>query len=355
MKQAATSEKWSLARLAEQFGAKISGDPSFEIRGVCALEPGDPRCLGFMADHRYRPALKRSRAGALVLSSEVAADYRGNALIASDPALIFARIAALFDDTYTCPVGCHDAAVVEAGATVADSAWVGAHTLIEAGARVGDRCFIGPGCVIRHGAVIGEACRLEAQIYIGARCELGARVHIWPGAVIGARGFGLARSREGWDEMPQVGVVRIGDDVEVGANTCIDRGALDDTVIGNGVKLDNHIQIGHNCRIGAHTAIAGCAGVAGSTEIGQRCMIGGAARVSGHLHITDDVVILGDAMVTRSISEAGTYGSGIPAMKVRDWRRMVGRIRRLAGVESRIQNVERRLKIAPDSKDVTGE
>lgn len=356
MKRAVTSDnKLTLARLAEQFGAKVSGDPSFEIHGICTLEPGDPHCLGFLADQRYLEALKRSRAGALVLSAEVAADYRGNALISSEPALIFARIATLFDDTYACPPGRHSAAVVEAGATVADSAWIGANTLIEAGACVGERCFIGSGCVIRRNAVIGDDCRLEALIYIGSRCELGARVHVSPGAVIGARGFGLARSEEGWEEMPQVGAVRIGDDVEVGANTCIDRGTLDDTIIGNGVKLDNHIQIAHNCRIGSHTAVAACAGIAGSTEIGKRCMIGGAAKVSGHLRIADDVVIFGDAMVTKSILEAGTYGSGIPAMKAHDWRRMVGRLRRLAGFESRIQKMERRLKIAPDPKEVSGE
>ena len=321
------------------------------MRGVCALDPGDPICLGFVADSRYCSAAQRSRAGALVMSEDLAVGYRGNALIAGDPALVFARIATLFDDTYTFVPGRHNTAVVDSSAVIGDSCYIGPHAVIESGSQIGRRSVIGPGCIVRRGAVIGEDCRLEALVYIGSRCRLGNRAHIWPGGVIGARGFGFARSLDGWEEMPQVGVVRIGNDVEIGANTCIDRGALDDTIIGDGVKLDNHIQVGHNCRIGAHTAVAACTGIAGSTEIGKRCMIGGAARLSGHLYISEDVVILGDAMVTKSIPEAGTYGSGLPSMKARDWRRLVARIRRLGSFEVRVANIERTLKIARDPEE----
>ena len=351
-----TNEKWSLYRLSRQFDARLVGDPSFEVCGICALEPGEPTSLGFVADPRYHAAARRSQAGALVISEDLAAHYQGNALVAANPGLVFARIAALFDDAYSFAAGCHQTAVVDPSATIEPGCHVGPQAVIEANCRIGARSFIGSGCVVRRGAIIGNECRLEALVYIGPRCRIGNRVHIWSGGVIGARGFGLTRSLGGWEEMPQVGAVRIGDDVEIGANTCIDRGALDDTIIEQGVKLDNQIQIGHNCRIGAHTAIAACAGVAGSTEIGQRCLIGGAARLSGHLHIADDVIILGDAMVTKSIPEAGTYGSGLPAMKVGDWRRLVARIRRLGSSEARIGNIERLLrKIARDREETTGD
>lgn len=308
-----------------------------------------------MADPRYRAAAQRSQAGALVIGEDFADGYRGNALIAGNPALVFARIAALFDDTYAFTPGRHETSVVDPGAVIDESCYVGPHAVVEAGCQIGARSVIGPGCVIRHGAILGEECRLEALVYIGSRCRVGDRVHIWTGGVVGTRGFGFARSKDGWEEMPQVGIVQVGNDVEIGANTCIDRGALNDTIIGDGVKLDNHIQIGHNCRVGAHTAIAGCVGIAGSTEIGQRCMIGGAAAVSGHLHIADDVVILGHAMVTKSIPERGTYGSGLPAMKAKDWRRLVGRIRRLGSLETRFGNIDRKLKITRDPEETVGD
>jgi len=199
--------------------------------------------------------------------------------------------------------------------------------------------------VIRRGARIGADSRLEAQVYVGPGCRIGARAQILPGVVIGGRGFGLARAPEGWVEVPQLGVVVIGDDVEIGAHTCIDRGAIEDTVIGDGVKLDNLIQIAHNVRIGAHTAIAGKAGVAGSTTIGQRCMIGGATIVNGHITICDDVVVLGMAMVTKPLTAPGIYGSGMPVMPAREWRRLLGRMRRLHTVEERFAAIEKALSI----------
>lgn len=338
---------WTLAQLGQRFDAGVAGDAQFEVHGVCALDPGAPDRLGFLADPRHRAALDRSRAGAVVITPAQAESYGGNALIARDPALLFARIAALFDDALEMRAGVHDSATVESGASVAASAWIGPHAVIESGAKVGADCFIGPHCVVRKGALIGAGSRLEARVYVGPRCRLGARVHVLPGAVIGGRGFGLARGAGGWEEVPQLGVVRIGDDVEIGANTSIDRGALDDTVIGDGVKLDNQIQIAHNCRIGDHTAIAACVGIAGSTVIGKRCMIGGAAGIGGHLTIADDVVVLGRAMVTKSLTAAGAYGSGLPVMPVRDWRRLIGKIRRIGLFEGRIGTIEKALKLAP--------
>ncbi len=347
--------KWTLAQLAQRFDAGLVGDSQFEVRGVCTLVPGEPDQLGFLADLRYASALAGSRAGAVVLRQTQADSYVGNALIAADPALLFARIAALFDDAYALQSGVHASAVVDPAAHVVDSAWIGPMAVIEAGARIGKRCFIGPHCLVRADAEIGDDGRLEANVYVGPRCHIGARARILPGAVIGARGLGLVRSDTGWEEVPQLGVVRLGDDVEVGANTCIDRGALDDTVIGNGVKLDNQIQIAHNCRIGAHTAIAACVGIAGSTVIGQRCMIGGAAGIGGHLKIADDVVVLARAMVTKSLPAAGAYGSGLPVMPVREWRRLIGRIRRIGLFEGRVSTIENALKLAPEVPGEEGE
>ena len=339
--------KWTLGQLAQRFDATVVGDPQFEIHGVCALLPGEADRLGYLADQRHHAALEATRAGAVVLQQSQVADYAGHVLVAADPALLFARVAALFDDAYSQKAGVHASAIVDPAAKVAASAWIGPQAVVEAGARVGERCFIGPHCLVRAGAEIGADGRLEANVYIGPRCFVGARAHILPGAVIGARGFGLVRGQQGWEEVPQLGVVRLGEDVEVGANTCIDRGALNDTVIEDGVKLDNQIQIAHNCRIGAQTAIAACVGIAGSTVIGRRCMIGGAAGIGGHLEIGDDVVVLARAMVTKSLPAAGTYGSGLPVMPVRDWRRLVGRIRRLSIFERRVADMEKTLKLAP--------
>lgn len=347
--------KWTLGQLAQRFDAKVVGDPQFEVCGVCALLPGEVDRLGFLADQRHHAALEMTRAGAVVLRQSQVASYAGDALVTSDPALLFARIAALFDNAYSQKAGVHASAVVDPAAQIAASAWIGPQAVVEAGARIGERCFVGPHCLVRADAEIGDDGRLEANVYIGPRCLVGARAHILPGAVIGARGFGLARSDQGWEEVPQLGVVRLGDDVEVGANTCIDRGALDDTVIEDGVKLDNQIQIAHNCRIGAQTAIAACVGIAGSTVIGRRCMIGGAAGIGGHLKIGDDVVVLARAMVTKSLPAAGAYGSGLPVMPARDWRRLVGRIRRLSVFERRVVNIEKALKLAPGIPGDEGE
>jgi UDP-3-O-[3-hydroxymyristoyl] glucosamine N-acyltransferase len=212
---------------------------------------------------------------------------------------------------------------------------------------IGEGSYIGPNCVVRRGAAIGAGSRLEANVYIGPDTVIGARARLLPGAVIGGRGFGLARAKAGWIEVPQLGRVVIGDDVEIGANTTIDRGALDDTVIEDGVKLDNLIQIAHNCRIGAGTAIAACVGVAGSTTIGRNCMIGGASVIGGHIQITDNVLVFGYAMVTKSITEPGQYGSGIPAQPAREWRREVARIRRLPRIDERLAAIEQLLKMSP--------
>jgi UDP-3-O-[3-hydroxymyristoyl] glucosamine N-acyltransferase len=209
------------------------------------------------------------------------------------------------------------------------SAWVGPNAVIAAGAAVGERCSIGPNCVVEAGARIGDDCRLEAGVTIGRGVVVGRRCTFKAGAVVGGDGFGFAPDEDGYVKVPHLGTVRIGDDVDIGANTTIDRGTLEDTVIGDGVKLDNQVQVGHNCRIGAHTVIAGCVGISGSTIIGSRCMIGGAAGIAGHLEIGDGVVVTGLSLVSRSLPGPGMYSSGIPAVESAKWRRTVARLRRL--------------------------
>nr|MBA3565203.1 UDP-3-O-(3-hydroxymyristoyl)glucosamine N-acyltransferase [Gammaproteobacteria bacterium] len=235
----------------------------------------------------------------------------------------------------------HKSATVAPDSDVDESAHVGACAVIEAGATIGARVFIGPGCVIGRDCVIGKETRLVANVTLCERVTLGARGLYHPGIVIGADGFGIARFDEAWIKVPQLGAVRIGDDVEVGANTTIDRGALEDTIIEDGVKLDNQIQVAHNVRIGAHTVVAGCTGIAGSTVIGSRCMIGGQVGFVGHLSIADDVVITGRSMVTASIDEPGVYSGGLPLDEAGRWRRNSARFRQLDELARRIARLEK--------------
>ena len=334
----------TLGELAQRFrdtlpDLELAGDPATPIEGVCTLAPGEPGCLAFLANPKYRAQLASTKAAAVVLGRRDAAGYSGNALIAKDPYLAYARIAAVFDRQARFVPGIHAAAVVAPGVTIPDSSHVGAASVIGAGARIGAGVFIGPGCVVGEGASIGDGSRLEGHVHVGRGVRIGRRARLEPGAVLGSRGFGLARGPEGWEEVPQLGSVILGDDVEVGANTTIDRGALGDTVLEDGVKLDNQIQIAHNVRIGAHTVMAALSGVAGSTRIGARCMIGGCTCINGHIEIADDVVILGFAMVLKSVPERGQYG-GVPARPAREWRREMARVHRLEQLEDRIAALE---------------
>jgi UDP-3-O-[3-hydroxymyristoyl] glucosamine N-acyltransferase len=346
---------FTLAELAQRFGLERVGEGEVRIGGVCSLSPGKPGHLSFLANPRNRGQLASTHAAAVVVSREAAGALPGNGLVAADPHLAFARIAQLFDPDREFVAGTHASAVIAADATIADGCHIGPLVVVESGARIGPGCFLGPGCIVGRDANLGGGSRLEARVWIGPRTSIGQRAHIHPGAVIGSRGFGLARTPKGWEEVPQLGRVMIGDDVEIGANTTIDRGAIEDTVIEDGVKLDNQIQIAHNCHIGAHTAIAAVTGIAGSTRIGRRCMIGGAAAISGHLQIADDVVVLGGGMVTKSLTRPGVYGSVLPAEDARHWRKTVVRIRRLEQYETRLKHLEKQLNIAVQDEEAPGE
>lgn len=339
----------TLGELAQRFKAglpelEVAGDPATVIRGTCTLSPGEPGCLTFLANPKYRPQLAATRAAAVVLGKRDAAGYKGNALVAKDPYLAFARIAASFDTGGQFTPGVHPAAAVAPGVAIPSTSCIGPCAVVAAGATIGVGVYIGPNCSIGRDARIGDGSRLEGNVWVGERVQVGRRARLNAGAVLGSRGFGLARGPAGWEEVPQTGSVILGDDVEIGAGTAIDRGALGDTVIEDGVKLDNLIQVAHNVRIGAHTVIAAMSGIAGSTRIGSRCMIGGCTCINGHIDIADDVVILGFSMVLKSIPEKGQY-AGIPARTAREWRREIGGVRRLGLMEDRVRELERRAGI----------
>ena len=331
----------TLRELADRFGLQLVGDGGVSVDGVCTLSPGRPGRLSFLSNPKLRSQLAQTQAGAVIVGERDVPALTSAGLIAKDPYLAYARIARLFDPDRDFAPGVHAAAFVDTSAQVGEGCWIGPGAVVEAGAQLGAGVFVGPNCVIGRDAHIGAASRLVSGVYVGPRVNVGARCVIQPGAVVGGRGFGNARGPSGWEEVPQLGGVHVGDDVEIGANTCIDRGAIDDTVIEDGVRLDNLIQIAHNCRIGAHTAIAACTGIAGSTRIGSRCMIGGAVGIAGHLEIADDVVVLGRAMVTGSVTQKGIYGSGLPLDDAREWRKTVARVRRLGKLEERLKALER--------------
>jgi len=340
----AHSRTYRLADIAAKLGGELMGDPGAEIRRIATLESAGPGDLSFVSHAKYLGQLRDTRASAVVLAKGHRNATGLPRILCDDPYLYYARAAQLLNPEARPAPGIHPQAVVEAGAEIASSATVGPFCHVARGARLGERVVLGPGCAIGEGAQIGEDGRLGPSVTIYSSCMIGKRVLIHAGAVIGADGFGLAPEAGRWIKIPQTGRVVIGDDVEVGANTTIDRGALDDTVIEDGVKLDNQIQIAHNVRIGAHTAMAACVGVAGSARIGRHCSIGGAARIMGHIEIADHVTITATTFVTKSIKSAGAYTAVLPAEPVREWARTIARLRSLDRLSRRLSDLETRPK-----------
>lgn len=322
--------------LAGRFALGLQGDGNVRVDGVGTLANASPTQLAFLANPKYRPQLAETRAGVVVMRTEDVDGYAGTALIASDPYSAFARIAALFEPRSPHVPGIHPSAVVDASAEIDAGAHVGPFVSIGARTRVEAGTTIGPGCVLGEDCVVGAGCELIARVTLVVRVRLGARVRIHPGAVLGADGFGLAMDAGRWLKVPQLGGVEIGDDCEIGANTTIDRGAIEDTVLEADVRLDNQIQIGHNAFIGAHTAMAGCAAVAGSARIGRYCLIGGGAGILGHLEICDRVVITAMSLVSSTIREPGEYSSGTGLMDNRSWRKNAARFKQLDALARRV-------------------
>ncbi|MGA9852381.1 MAG: UDP-3-O-(3-hydroxymyristoyl)glucosamine N-acyltransferase [Gammaproteobacteria bacterium] len=334
----------TLAELAERCGGTLRGDGNTRIDGIATIQRAGPGTITFLSNPHYRRYLSETRAAAVILAPEDVEACPVPALVSTNPYLVYARAATLLAPVLPARRGVDARANVHRGATIATEAWIGPGAVVEEGAVIGDGVSVGPNCMVMTGAHVEERSRLVANVSLCHDIRVGRRALIHPGAVIGADGFGIARDGERWIKVPQLGSVIIGDDVEIGANTTIDRGALEDTVIGNGVKLDNLIQIGHNVRIGEHTAIAGCVGISGSAVIGRRCMIGGAVGVVGHIEICDDVTVTGMTVVSHSIHEAGVYSGSLPMDTAVQWRKNSVRFRQLDELARRLIAIERKLK-----------
>jgi len=322
-------------------GCTLRGDPDAVVERVATLSAAAAGTLSFLANPQYRSQLQATRATAVVLAAGDAEACPAACLISSNPYLTYARIAAELHPEPPLAPGVSSRAVVAATASIGAGSQVESGAVIGDGADIGERCYVGANAVIGRDCRVGADTRLMPLVVLYPGVRVGARCLLHAGAVIGADGFGIARGEGGrWTKVPQVGSVVVGDDVEIGANTTIDRGAIGDTIIGDGAKLDNQIQIGHNVVIGCHTAIAGLVGIAGSTKVGARCILGGDATVSGHLEIVDDVVVSGGATVTNSITRPGLYGGPLPASEMRSWRRNAVRFGQLDELARRLQRLE---------------
>lgn len=340
----------SLGEIVSRLGGRVTGDPHTLVTRVGSLENAGPDAIAFLSNTRFRPMLAKTRAGAVVLSAESETLTELPRIVADNPYAYFAHLSRLLNPEAVPVPGTHPTAVVAQDASIAATAQIGPNAVICSGAVVGEGVIVGAGTYLGEGACVGDSSRLHASVVVQAGCRIGARAILHPGVVIGADGFGIAAERGRWVKIPQVGRVLIGDDVEIGANTTIDRGAIDDTVIGDGVKLDNQIQIGHNCQIGAHTAMAGCVAVAGSARIGRNCTIGAAALILGHLTIPDDTHVSAATVISRSIHKAGTYTGMFPFDDNASWARNTAYVRHLSELAERIKALEKRLsdKEKPD-------
>jgi UDP-3-O-[3-hydroxymyristoyl] glucosamine N-acyltransferase len=337
------SRKCRLGEIVSRLGGELVGNPEIEIRRIATLQNAGPGDLSFLSHARYRRHLDGTRAAAVIVSR---ADRDATSLpriLCEDPYVYYARAAQLLNPGIRPAPGVHPNAVIETGALVPASASIGPGCHIGRGVRLGERVAVQSGCTIGDEVHIGDDSDLYPSVTVYSRCVIGKRAIIHAGVVIGSDGFGMALDKGRWTKIPQTGRVLIGDDVEIGANTTVDRGALDDTVIEEGVKLDNQIQVGHNVRIGAHTAIAGCVGIAGSTRIGRNCMIGGGARIVGHLEIADGVTVSAAAVVTKSIARAGIYAGVYPIANHREWAKTAAHLRSLDRLVKRVRELEKRI------------
>ncbi|MDH5620680.1 MAG: UDP-3-O-(3-hydroxymyristoyl)glucosamine N-acyltransferase [Gammaproteobacteria bacterium] len=331
----------SLGELAARFGCELIGDPDVIVKGVASLQNANAESLSFLSSSSYKSLLPASKAAAVILRADDAAECRVAALISDNPYATYARMA-----TAICPEplhepGRHASATIARSAKVADSAHIAAQAVIGARSCIGEGCYVGPGTVIGDDCSVADHCRFIANVTIVKRVRIGARCIVHPGAVIGADGFGNAMTPEGWVKVPQLGGVLIGDDVEIGANTTIDCGAIGDTVLENGVRIDNLCQIAHNVHIGEHSALAGMTGIAGSTIIGKRCMFAGGAGAVGHINICDDVVVMARSFLSKDVTEPGAYGASFPADNAKSWTKQVARFRRLGALIDRVKKLEK--------------
>jgi UDP-3-O-[3-hydroxymyristoyl] glucosamine N-acyltransferase len=335
---------YRLSEIVAQLGGRVLGDAGVRISQIATLENARPDQISFLTNSKYRAQLALTKAGAVILA-EAEAEATGLPRIISDnPYAYFAKVSALLNPQSEIKPGIHPSAVIGAGAKIDPTACIAATAVVGKDTTIGAFSMVGEGCCIGDNVVIGSHARLYPRVVIYSDCVLGDMLIAHSGVVIGSDGFGFAMEEGRWIKIQQIGGVVVGNDVEIGANTTIDRGALNDTVIEDGVKLDNQIQIAHNVRIGAHTAIAGCVGIAGSTTIGKYCRIGGSAGILGHLNIVDHVEIAAFTLIGKSIREAGTYAGIFPFSKSDEWRKNSVHIRHLDELEDRIKSLEQQLE-----------
>lgn len=335
---------FKLQDLASTIGAELSGDPDCEIRGVATLQNASEGELSFFSNRRYFQHLKVTRASAVILSPDDVNDCPVNSLVCVNPYIAYAKAANMIHPQEQPPGGRHQSAVIDESTVIPSTAFIGANSYIGKDVTIGDGVYIGPGCVLQDNVSVAEKCHLTANITLCRGVTVGSHALFHPGVVIGADGFGIANENGQWLKVPQLGSVRIGEHVELGANTTIDRGALEDTIIEDGVKIDNQVQIGHNVVIGENTAIAGCCGIAGSTRVGKRCMIGGMSAINGHIEICDDVIITGMSGVANSIKKPGMYSSAISITETKLWRKNMVRFKHLDEIARKVTKIENLVK-----------
>ncbi|MFA5370573.1 MAG: UDP-3-O-(3-hydroxymyristoyl)glucosamine N-acyltransferase [Sideroxydans sp.] len=344
------NSSFRLSEIVARLGGKVLGDPETEVFQVATLEKAGQGQIAFLANAKYRKQLEASRAAAVIVAETDAELTELPRIVAVNPYSYFAKLSALLNPLPAMPPGIHPTAVIGDGAVIAPDAHIGANVSIGAAARIDAGTVVMVGCVIGERTIVGAHGRLYPNVTIYHDCVIGRHVIMHSGVVIGADGFGIAMDEGCWLKIPQIGRVIIGDHVEIGANTTIDRGALDDTVIEEGVKLDNQIQVAHNVRIGAHTAIAGCVGIAGSATIGKYCRIGGSAGILGHLQIADNVEIASFTLIGKSITEPGSYAGIYPFSRNDEWRNNAVHLRHLGELVKRVKALEQEMKSSKGEK-----
>ncbi len=335
--------KISLKELANQFNLTSIGDSNHTITGVSSLQKANKNQLAFLANSKYKAQLQQTQAGIVVLAQEniEQGSIQGNYLVSKNPYVDYAKIAGLFVKKQHNTSGIHPTAILAKTAHIGKNVSIGAYCIIGENSIIGDNTILQTHITIEENCKIGDNCLIKSNTVVAHDCRIGKCVILHPGAVIGADGFGLARDKDKWIKVPQLGAVQIGDDCEIGANTTIDRGTLEDTILEHDVHLDNQIQIAHNVRIGAHTVMAGCSAVAGSAKIGKNCQIGGGVGILGHLQVCDNVVLQSMALVTHSLHQAGSYSSITPLQKTQDWRKNAVRFKHLDKLARKVQKLEK--------------
>ena len=346
----------SLKEIGQYLGLPIVGDENASVDGLASLSAATSRHISFCVSENSAPALQKTKAVAVILPESIAHYYLGNKIIVDQPLLVFAQLTQWFDDSPRYQTVVHASAVIESCAVIDSTVSVGAHVYIGKGVRIGQHCVIEANTVICDNTTIGDHCRLRPNVTVYHNVTMGDHVTIHSGAVIGGDGFGNVPTGEQtagyWQKIYQLGSVRIGSRVEIGNNTCIDRGALDDTVIDDDVIIDNLVHVAHNCHIGQATAIAGCSGMAGSTVIGKRCQLAGFAALGGHMSLADDVHIAGQARVTSSIKKPGLYSSGTVHMNFNRWKKNAVRFTQLDDMKRAINRLEKRLNVFENDSKV---